>query len=425
MRPRWRRPAGLRCPRSASPQRSGGLRRRTFLPREEWAFHRALARGVESPGEESSAQQLRQGIRGAAGIRPDRHQTRPPGLPESGSRQAYRQHNEVAGTIQDPCPSPLTTRRHPRHPQPEPAPSPPCAPPNRATEPSPHRRSTPPPSRTAAASHPHQTQKTKHETRHRRCRSTLRQRLNPRPCSPAIGGCHTRCRRARGDPDSARIAPSDVWQQRSSAAPSAKSRARGTKPRRNRQAPDPASQRTDRQSRMPGNPGNPGQRGHTTDQPGCAEPQIRARSAREGIIFADDQRGVAIELLRFDDAELVLLDPEHDNDRHEGAGEAPGVSLGEVQRHRDAPVRERGPPPLDRRPTCPAHGRNHRAAQRSGRMHSIADPLRVDGVRPCAGPRKCLQERGGHRGGSRPMPRRPASHAHCLPQMPKSRRFRA
>lgn len=31
----------------------------------------------------------------------------------------------------------------------------------------------------------------------------------------------------------------------------------------------------------------------------------------------------------------------------------------EEERHSRAPVRKRGPPPLDRRPKCPARGRNH------------------------------------------------------------------
>lgn len=71
MRSRWRRPAGMRHAAAAyARSASEGLRRRAFLPREEWAQPR---------GRKFRSQQLRQGIRGAAVIRPDRHQRDPSG----------------------------------------------------------------------------------------------------------------------------------------------------------------------------------------------------------------------------------------------------------------------------------------------------------------------------------------------------------
>ncbi len=44
-------------------------------------------------------------------------------------------------------------------------------------------------------------------------------------------------------------------------------------------------------------------------------------------------------------------------------------------------------PPLDRRPMCSAQGRNHRGGGASRPHARVADPLRVDGVRPWVGPR--------------------------------------
>jgi hypothetical protein len=69
MRSRWRREAECECRRSFRPQRQRRTAKPNFL----------ASRGMgASPGEESSkAEQLRQGIRGVAVIRPDRHQPRP------------------------------------------------------------------------------------------------------------------------------------------------------------------------------------------------------------------------------------------------------------------------------------------------------------------------------------------------------------
>jgi hypothetical protein len=92
-------------------------------------------------------------------------------------------------------------------------------------------------------------------------------------------------------------------------------------------------------------------------------PGIRCRSGLEGIEFVEDSRGIAIELGGRHDTEPAVTGLEYGDADHEGGREIPcaGMSGFEGLWHLSAPVRGRGPSPLDRRPMCPASGRCHRA----------------------------------------------------------------
>ena len=115
------------------------------------------------------------------------------------------------------------------------------------------------------------------------------------------------------------------------------------------------------------------------------------------IVFEDDRRRIAVERSRLSAAEQRFADPEDDDCSHHRAGEGPTVVLGE---------RERQFPLLYGVSATGARvsgaGRNHRAGKAAAAARACAaDPLWIDDVRPCAGPRMCLKERGGSR--SRPQ----------------------
>ena len=65
--------------------------------------------------------------------------------------------------------------------------------------------------------------------------------------------------------------------------------------------------------------------------------------------------------------------------------QVPGVRLGELERHGRDSCPERGPSPLDRRPTCPARGSGHGEGRAAATAREAqADPLRVDGIGLCS-----------------------------------------
>ena len=127
------------------------------------------------------------------------------------------------------------------------------------------------------------------------------------------------------------------------------------------------------------------------------------------IIFVDHNLGIAVIFGGRHDAEIVVAGAKDDDAGHERGGEAPaaGVSGVEGLRHFRLPSLRRGPSPRDRRPYVRSMAAITSQAKPKRPHARVADPSRVDGVRPWAGTRIAPMRAGWRPPVGRRMPKSP------------------